>query len=414
MRRSLKVKWNKELIIAILFFGPQINYYLAALCSLNGLATPSLMVYALLYSLGIFSYFVTLRFLKSFCAFAFFVLSVSVSVLFNDKVITYMFAGTVFQSGIVVLVLLYFPMFLLLITEFDYEKLMKFLIPFSRTTLIVAIIAFFDYLKVNRSTTPDYMSFAYMMLTPILICFIVGVKGHVVDRILSIIGSFVIFVVGCRGAVVSLAAFFLLYILYFYLPKREQKSSWGKLVLIPILLSVVVFFEKILVYISLGLEKIGFSSRTVNKLLAGTDAFVESEGRKTIWDQAMNNIGIIGKGLFGDRTVLVDEYSRSVYAHNFALEILIDFGLLIGSILLLIMLVIIVRVFILSLKSQSLLRINLLFVAISILLVKHMLSASFLTSFDFWFYMGMLLNMLFNMDSIEFQSNLVTKEVDGQ
>ena len=131
-----------------------------------------------------------------------------------------------------------------------------------------------------------------------------------------------------------MAVFFLLYIIAYFIPKSGKRFGLGKLLVIVGVIAVGVFSEQILNYISYGLSMVGYTSRTVNKLIAGTGAFIESEGRQAIWNQAINSIGVLGNGLFGDRTVIIDEYAHATYAHNFFFEILVDCGWIIGLLVL--------------------------------------------------------------------------------
>ncbi len=414
MSRSLKLKWDNELAIAILFFGPQINYYLALLLSINGRATLTMPIYAVLYIIGVFAYIKTLRYKRCFFSFVGMVLALCFSVLINSKVTQYMLSDNLFTSGLIVLMLLYFPIFLLMFGGIDLIRLVNLARKFSYVTLIVAIITFANYIFIRKATPPDYMSFAYMMLTPILLCFIYGTEGRFWDLIISGVGGFIILIVGCRGAVISLAVFFLLYMIAYFIPKSGKRFGVGKLLIIIGVIAVGVFSEQILNYISLGLSAVGFTSRTVNKLIAGSGAFIESEGRQAIWNQAIHNIGVLGKGLFGDRTVIIDEYARATYTHNFFLEILVDCGLTIGLLVLIGFIALFIKAFRYSLKSNSSVLIKMSFIMICVIFAKHMISASFLTSFDFWFYLGLAAFIVNNRDCIVDNSSSTAKPVGLQ
>lgn len=399
-RRSIKLKWSTEFAIAILFFGPQINYYIAALLSMNGKQTLTTPIYALLFIIGILSYFKTLRYKTGFFTFALLCLSLLFSSLINGQVTQYMFSGNLFSSSITVMLLVYLPVFLLMLVDVDFRLLWDHFRRFSYVTLILSFLAFGGYLFAHRTTPPDYMSFAYMMLNPILICFICGTEGKHLDLILSLLGSFIILIVGCRGAVITLAVFFALYVIGFYIPRGGNKHGLSKIVAILGIIAVAVFSDQILTAISYGLNSIGFTSRTVNKLIAGGGAFIESEGRQSIWKQAINNIGFLGKGLFGDRTVILDEYAHPAYAHNFVLEILVDFGWIIGLVLVVLLANLFVRAVRSALTSESTVLVKLTFAMIGIIFAKHMISTSFLTSFDFWFYLGLAANLVVNREAV--------------
>lgn len=400
MNRRIKLKWSSEFAIAILFFGPQINYYIAALLSMNGRQTLTTPIYAILFLVGLVSYFQTLRYKTGFFTFVLLCLSLFFSSLVNNKVTQYMFSDSLFSSSITVMLLVYVPVFLLMLTRIDFRLLWDQFRLFSYITLFLSFFAFGRYLFVYKTTPPDYMSFAYMMLNPILICFICGTEGKHLDMILSLLGSFIILIVGCRGAVITLAVFFALYVLGFYIPRGGKKYGFFKYLVILGIIAIMIFSEQILTFISYGLSRIGFTSRTVNKLIAGGGAFIESEGRRSIWTQAINNIGFLGKGLFGDRTVILDEYAHAAYAHNFVLEILVDFGWIFGLIIVAYLIALFIRAVRYAFPSQSPILIKLTFAMIGIIFAKHMISTSFLTSFDFWFYLGLASNVVINKETV--------------
>ena len=100
MKPTLKIKWNNELAISLLFFGPQINYYIASLLNMYGLPSISTYTYAILYIIGFFSYFITLRRRKSLYAFLLMVGTLGISAILNPEVEKYMFNSTFFISSL--------------------------------------------------------------------------------------------------------------------------------------------------------------------------------------------------------------------------------------------------------------------------------------------------------------------------
>ena len=80
-------------------------------------------------------------------------------------------------------------------------------------------------------------------------------------------------------------------------------------------------------------------------------------------------------------------FIKHIYAHNFVLEIFLDFGVLLGIIIIIAFAYIIIKSFINVRKDKMCLK--LFFSIIVIFAIKHMVSASFITSLDFWFYFGL-------------------------
>lgn len=395
MNLRLPLRWNTELVIAILFLLPQVNYFLANIMDTNGLSTITPLLFVVVYSLGIMSYWRTLRTLKGILYMFTFVVIMIASILLNDQVINYMVDENIVKSNVITFFFLNFPLFLLLLIMRDFNLLMKYLLKGSLLVLCLAITLFLFLLLIKSPKPVDYMSFAYMMLSPIIICFVEGWRKNEKLLILPIVSSFILFVIGCRGALVTLLVFLILCFLKYYLfNKNSMKHLVIKMFFLVSAFLIVFNMVTLLRQLSDMLVQIGFSSRTLEFMLLGNDVFIQSEGRNMIWNQAIENIGILGKGVFGDRTVLLDEYLNPIYPHNFILEILVDFGMILGPVLLVIFAVVVGKALLVSLKSGDSQQIQMAFAMISVFLVKHMVSASFLTSLDFWFYIGLTLNWI--------------------
>lgn len=395
MNLRLPLRWNTELVIAILFLLPQVNYFLANIMDMNGLSTITPLLFVVAYSLGIMSYWRTLRTSKGILYMFTFVVLMIASILLNDQVINYMIDENFVKSNVITFFFLNFPLFLLLLIMRDFNLLMKYLLKGSLLVLCLAITLFLFLLLIKSSKPVDYMSFAYMMLSPIIICFVEGWRKNKKLLIWPIVSSFILFVIGCRGALVTLLVFLMLCFCKYYLfNKISIKYLVIKIFFLVGAFLIVFNMGTLLRQLSDILVQIGFSSRTLEFMLLGNDVFIQSEGRNMIWNQAIENVGILGKGLFGDRTVLLDEYFNPIYPHNFILEILVDFGMILGSVLLVIFAAAVGKALLVSLKSGDSQQIQMSFAMISVLLVRHMVSASFLTSLDFWFYIGLTMNWI--------------------
>lgn len=398
MRIKLSVKWNTELAIAWLFLTPQINYYLANILDMYGMPTITPLIYLMAAILGILSYGQTLKTKQGMLFTWTLVVLVIVSAFVNDQTTKYMFDSNVLQSGLILLLFLYFPVFLLLQQQIDFKRLMNYLWKGSLITLCFAVGAFCKLVSFRNDRTFDYMSFAYMMLSPIMICLIQEWQKKRVQLVLPIAASVVLFVIGCRGAAVALAFFLVVCFLDLYFRGgRTVRHLFVKLIMVIGAVLIGLNLNSIMKKMVILLDSFGFSSRTLEALLLGKGLFIKSiksDGRQSIWKQAIDNIGIMGKGLFGDRTVILDEYHHPVYPHNFILEVMVDFGMVIGSILVISFIILVIKAVFKSYKSNDMQKIQMTYAMLTILLIKHMVSASFLTSFDFWFYIGLAMNLI--------------------
>lgn len=140
---------------------------------------------------------------------------------------------------------------------------------------------------------------------------------------------------GSRGALIGLALGISLLMIC-----RDNTRKWGfkqKLLIVLLLIMVVVafgFLDQIVVWIGKTLNNMGFNSRTINAMLSST--LFDDNGRNRITERALIAIeegGVFGLGAFGDRPYIAPYYWWG-YSHNIVLEIICDFGIIFGIILL--------------------------------------------------------------------------------
>ena len=123
------------------------------------------------------------------------------------------------------------------------------------------------------------------------------------------------------------------------------------------------------------LLSLNINSRNIKYLLNGI--FLNDSGRTQIATNLIDNITVFGKGIFGDRVLL-----NGAYPHNIILEMLYQYGIIFGSILVIGLLIIGIRGY--SLASGNLkLFLKLLFITG---VLKLFISGSYL-SFEPQFYM---------------------------
>lgn len=174
----------------------------------------------------------------------------------------------------------------------------------------------------------DYsMAFGYNMLLPSTIFACYGLKNkNILYLSLAVVGSIEILMLGSRAAALSLILFLVLYILF--VGVRESKKAQKAVIITGFSLAALlfsVFYEKILISLGGFFETLGFSSRTILRLLNGTIA--EDSVRNVMWGKTREFIAqsaFTGKGFLSDRFLLGN------YCHNIFLELLLDFGVIIG------------------------------------------------------------------------------------
>lgn len=221
----------------------------------------------------------------------------------------------------------------------------------------------------GRFVLSEYsMGFGYCILLPMLVLFYQR-------KIYSIIISFLLFmllvVYGSRGPLLTIAVF-LLYILI-------SKKSFGLVGLI-----VVIGLAGFNVFVSY-IDSLGISSRTISMILGGN---LDAESNRDVISQKaidlINANPITGYGLFGDRKPIGD------WCHNILLEVFCDFGVILGSILLLLFFYGVIWAFI-KLKGINK---DIFAMFIAYALVPMFVSNSYLTDSNFALFVGLLFLIL--------------------
>ena len=381
-------KKQHENLLVIIFFLPLINYYLAEILESFNINSLSVYVYVIIYLLAIYSYLYVFKnkpveSTLIICAAG---IAFLVTYLVNDKTTIYMLNTSFVKSNLIFFWGLYFPLFLLCLVPINFERLLKLAYRFSVVILILNVISFIIKIYVIKTGVFNYMAFAYSALIPIFVCFYCSIKYRkYLSLILSIVASVIIVIGGSRGALVTMASFYLLYLII-VAKGRTTKGLITKILVVTTLIILALNIYSIINIISKSLTTLGYNSRLFS--IIDESSFLESSGRDTIWSTLINEINLFGHGLYGDR-VIADDF----YAHNWMLELLIDFGIFGGAIAIVSILMIIFMSFWNANKLQSSDLRFIIVCALAILFVKHMLSASYLTSADFWLFLGLAFNI---------------------
>lgn len=213
----------------------------------------------------------------------------------------------------------------------DFKSLFLSMVKWSRVTLLAGIITYF-YVALIAKQRIQYMVFSYFMLTALCVCFEnFRCKRKIADLLLALVGSVTIILCGARGAVLSLVMFLVLRFWIFNDKlSKAVRIVRGLLGACGILL-LAEYFQQILSWASWVCETLGVESRIITALLQ--DELTSSKGRniliESVWRGIANNP--MGYGLFGDRYVAgTFGYDTYKYVHNVFLEMLCDFGVLLG------------------------------------------------------------------------------------
>ena len=146
-----------------------------------------------------------------------------------------------------------------------------------------------------------------------------------------------------RGSIIAVLLFIIVFF-FFLTPKKGSTSS--RLILVLSTIAILILFDQIITTLFGFTESLGLSTSFFDRL--ANDEIYDSNGRELLYSQAIDQIingGLFGGGMGIDRIVL------GTYAHNFVLELLMDFGIFFGGIMVVSIFVLIICSFF---RSQSL------------------------------------------------------------
>lgn len=256
----------------------------------------------------------------------------------------------------------------------------------SLLLIALAIIDYYWTVLVNgHFFDVNYMSFSYAMLPGVCFSFYYGIsKGKIIDTIFSIVGLIVILVVGSRGC-------FLCGVFFLTIASIKQFSiSFGKLVIFITSLIVLIIIAHFLPSLSDNvmtyMDEHGASSRTLLKISDGS--IEESDTRDAIYTIMLTAVDEqpIGYGPMGDRYIL-NKHGNQGYAHSIIYEFLVDYGIILGPILLFVLFVSILFKLKYYFKSE----VYYYFTAfLAMGLIKLFVSGSYLEESFFWAVLGLL------------------------
>lgn len=312
--------------------------------------------------------------------FAFFICAYLFSLILFPQNSKYLFTTPTdfFGNPIYTLFVLSLPGYLFARYLKDYTLFCSIMRKYAYVVVILSVIVFFF---MRDSFSAQYLSFAYNMLFHLLLLvFYKPKRGRILHYIIVVFGIFVFVIGGARGALVAFVVCCVAYILL--ANKRTIKK-----ILLTVSAGIVacvfmIMKNEILALLVPWLTKMNINSRTIEKMLASE--MWNSSGRDEIAKELFTNINIFGHGMMGDRVLC-----SGLYAHNMFLEIICDFGIILGVVLSL-TIIVVIAVGVLKKTQRNQAWIILL---VSTGFLKLMLSGSFLNIEPaFYVLMGFCVN----------------------
>ncbi len=150
---------------------------------------------------------------------------------------------------------------------------------------------------------------------------------------------------GSRGALIAYVLGALLYGMVSSYGRKRFRLYASVMVIVA---AVGLSFERILTALGTWQEKFGLNSRFIDKLVHYESIEGFSSGRMKMWRTVLGLLRenpIVGYGVMGERNTIYGLGLKWGYCHNFFLELMVAFGCVIGSILLIILFYGVIRFF---------------------------------------------------------------------
>lgn len=301
----------------------------------------------------------------------------------------------VFNEFLIVFFTRCFPGFLFFFLESDYGDVLRYVNKLSPIMVLYCImLAIFQ-------RPDDYMAVSFNML-PFMVFFVA--YGLWCEKKLYTIWGLImaveIFTLGSRGAFVS-GIISIVFFAYLDLTYNKSKDSKKKFVSVLIICGVIilgtVFSDTIIDF----LMKVYPDSRTLLFLARGS--ITQDSNRFEMWSNIWNAVKkdpLAVRGILADRAFYEYMGGTRQYTHNFILEILYQFGVLVGGILLFGFFIKLIKCFKNVVRDFN--QTTILFgMIVPSTIVQMMFSSSYLNNVNFWCSLGIILAVSSNYFTIQ-------------
>lgn len=241
-----------------------------------------------------------------------------------------------------------FPFFFAGLT-LEYHKRRKILVLVAKAGIVVQIFwqicKLLGLVEVSSfdSSLGEQMEAAYGLLFPIFFLTIEMMTSFkMINFLFLIVGTLLMFFMGARGPIIVYVTFIAGLFLFFR--KYKKYAAINRIAVILLFVGINYYLVPILRLFMYIASSLGFSTRVFDSVLGGEMVNIESSSDRdaiydTIWNAVINDPSGFGYGWGGDRLLTQDK----LWAHNFELEILCQYGIIGGGILLTMLFISLVR-----------------------------------------------------------------------
>lgn len=256
-----------------------------------------------------------------------------------------------------------------------------------------------EYNYLGELTKMSYsLEFGYGMLLPVAIFFFLrDNKNSGPFLVLMGIAMVEILIAGSRGAWLCMGVMFAICAaktwgmrLLVYVSQHKKKVAIAGALIVMAAVILMANYEAFFSALRDALANFGVSSRTLERLAAGT--ITDDNGRDTIWSEAMRLIllnPIFGYGVYGERPHIAQIHNAG-FPHNIVLEFALEFGVVITF--LLVMAIVVASAYLLFTRRET--AWSKMFPIFFVSSCQLLLSMSFWYVSAFWICVALVVNHL--------------------
>lgn len=277
------------------------------------------------------------------------------------------------------------------------EKHIQVLYNWSKVCIIAILLHFLIFglqSEIGNSSNAENMSTAYRLLQHLCLITTMSFKNKWKNNILYIIIGFTLLLAsGSRGA---LLCFIIMCICCYLLSGFTIKKIFLSLFILVTVLLIYFNLYHFLKIVSSFLQQLNLSTRIIDSFLTGN--FMNDNGRyeiKNYMIKVLKNNHWHGLGIAGDRNLI----SWMAYSHNILIEMILSYAIVLGSAIILVLFVIVLRAYFFADITQRFFIISLIFGGG---LFKLFLSSSYLMEFQFFMLLGYCIMIVRNTNKLKF------------
>lgn len=269
----------------------------------------------------------------------------------------------------------------------DFNQFKKYIVLFA--TIVPYFLVFVYFVLGNGSlgkegTYDQGLTYSYL-ISAIILCGSLFEKVNIKKLIPFLLCLFSMLSFGARGPIVCVAIYFIVRLTVLLLNKQPLKAILILLVYILGFLIIYINLETIIQFTIQRFDEMGFSTRVLSRIL--DNSLLEDKARKQIYIYCIdyiksnpNGVGgpvndriYLSKVLYGWNDVL------GCYPHNFFLEIIMQFGLLFGVIILIVFILFVIKAYKNNKTSE-----NVLLMFLGFGFIPLLFSGSYVSFAPFW------------------------------